>query len=260
IRSLDVHPAKFHNIYAIKNGREPSVGKYPHLLSLQEEVFLVNSLHVCSAVLIHPQWALSSAHCFRESESNMYHVMSGVHQLLDNLGEEWEQDIEVSNYTLHKDYIGGGANNHDIAIIRLAIPARIDNYTTPVVLPPLGTSEQYVGRNCSMVGWGDGDNGATGLIHEGYSAPMTSQQCDQQWTNLNIREWHLCTGGDNTTAYPCSGDGGSPLTCPDDSGNLVLAGLGSFTPYPCSFYPPAVFTRITYYRDWICDVTYRDVC
>ncbi|CAH1790513.1 unnamed protein product [Owenia fusiformis] len=143
-------------VYAIKNGREPSVGKYPHLLSLQEEVFLVNSLHVCSAVLIHPQWALSSAHCFRESESNMYHVMSGVHQLLDNLGEEWEQDIEVSNYTL--------------------------------------------------------------------------------------------------------GDGGSPLTCPDDSGNLVLAGLGSFTPYPCSFYPPAVFTRITYYRDWICDVTYRDVC
>ncbi len=43
------------------------------------------------------------------------------------------------------------------------------------------------------------------------------------------------------------GDGGSPLVCHDD----LLMGIGSFGTSNCDIYVPAVFTKVSHYKEWI---------
>ncbi len=67
----------------------------------------------------------------------------------------------------------------------------------------------------------------------------------------------ICAGELDGGKGVCSGDSGGPLLAKDENGEFrLLAGVVSFGTIPCAFKNhPAVFTRITSFRDWILNKT-----
>lgn len=55
---LEVHPNSMNG--RIIGGRDGVIKDHPYLLSL-----VFNGSHFCGAALIHPEWALTSAHCMQ---------------------------------------------------------------------------------------------------------------------------------------------------------------------------------------------------
>ena len=69
--------------------------------------------------------------------------------------------------------------------------------------------------------------------------------------DVEIREDMLCTfSGPQGTENICSGDSGSPLMILK-GGKFVHVGLTSFSLSDCTAPFPAVYSRTTYYLDWI---------
>ena len=66
----------------------------------------------------------------------------------------------------------------------------------------------------------------------------------------------LCVNrGPNGTESVCNGDSGGPLTVASGlTGRHILVGLTSYGLTDCLTPFPAVFTRVTYYLDWIAAV------
>ena len=64
-----------------------------------------------------------------------------------------------------------------------------------------------------------------------------------------INDFHICVGKEGKSGA-CNGDSGGPLVCKVD-GVYKLAGATSFGRSGCSVDYPTVYSRVSYYRDWI---------
>ena len=78
--------------------------------------------------------------------------------------------------------------------------------------------------------------------------------CRSEWIGVDtITEKHICFYDADTPlgdrADTCSADSGGPVMC--GCGHNVLAGVMSWGPWDCSGSEPAVYTRVSEYRDWI---------
>lgn len=68
---------------------------------------------------------------------------------------------------------------------------------------------------------------------------------------VKIHAGHLCGGKADGEGGTCVGDSGGPLQCRiTENGPWILAGITSFG-WNCSVNVPDVFTRISYYVNWI---------
>merc|ERR1712121_585098 len=66
-----------------------------------------------------------------------------------------------------------------------------------------------------------------------------------------IKGNHICVGKKHTSGS-CSGDSGGPLVCKEGD-SYTLAGVTSFGLVTCSTSYPSVYSRISYFRDWIAE-------
>ncbi|XP_010133215.1 PREDICTED: chymotrypsin-like protease CTRL-1, partial [Buceros rhinoceros silvestris] len=78
--------------------------------------------------------------------------------------------------------------------------------------------------------------------------PLVPQsQCTQYWGS-SITSAMLCAGG--AGASSCEGDSGGPLVFLN--GNVwTLIGIVSFGSTDCNVHIPAIYTRVSYFRNWI---------
>ena len=76
-------------------------------------------------------------------------------------------------------------------------------------------------------------------------------KCDHLMDNVN-EERNICAGGTQIEGRgTCKGDSGGPLQCLNANGKWYQVGITSWG-YPCAHANvPDVFTRVSYYRDWI---------
>ncbi|KAF3818816.1 hypothetical protein GH733_012233 [Mirounga leonina] len=176
--------------------------------------------------------------------------------------------LPVNRVIMHPDYyiIENGA---DIALLELEDPVNISPHVQPVTLP--SASETFpTGTPCWVTGWGDVNSGSE---HQGQQegwAPLPppfplkqvkvpiveNSICDMQYhSGLNtgdkiqiIREDMLCAG--NRKKDSCQGDSGGPLVC-KVSGTWLQAGVVSWGDGCAQPNRPGIYTRVTYYLDWI---------
>lgn len=142
----------------------------------------------------------------------------------------------------------------DIALIQLTEPVNFSVGVRPICLPEKTSPQSYARENGTTIGWGITESGSPSdyLRHVQLNI-IDNITCFETFKSLDvdIREDFICTfSGPLGTENICSGDSGSPLMV-NQAGKFIHVGLVSFSLADCTEPFPAVFTRSTYYLDWM---------
>merc|ERR1711976_191325 len=230
----------------IIGGEDADPGEWPFIGSLQNL-----GQHSCGVSLISDTWVVTAAHCVQGAAPIFMSVVLGTHDL-ESIGTS--NRYSVKQIIAHSGFSQFTLAN-DIAVIELASPARGANIETV----PMATNQDFLDSNCYIIGWG-GDELPGGthyptIFQEGNVGIFTNSECAQLHgsNGFRIYDGSICCGVLNEVGG-CYGDSGGPLVC-DVAGEWILAGATSWgNPY-CPPTAPSVYTRITYFRDWIRDHT-----
>jgi len=118
------------------------------------------------------------------------------------------------------------------------------------------------GSRCWVAGWGKNENGEFQFIQKKVDLPLFERtrcngvlkvKMNERQRGLGDRfslsSSELCAGGE-PGKDACTGDGGSPLVCQAQSGRWTVVGLVAWG-IGCASDVPGVYTRISYFKDWI---------
>ncbi|XP_043204274.1 phenoloxidase-activating factor 2-like [Amphibalanus amphitrite] len=236
---------------------EAQFGEYPWMAAVLKEdggklVFL------CGASLIGTNVLATAAHC-----------VYGQTNLVVRLGE-WDTqhttefyphlDADVVSVVVHEGYNHARQNLHnDIALLFLNGEVPLQEHIDTICLPEANSQPVY-GENCFATGWGKDsfEQGQFQLVLKQVALPLVNHgTCQNQLraTRLGSRfildRSFLCAGGNG--ADTCTGDGGSPLVCPDPTNpdRYILRGIVAWGIGCGTINVPGVYVDVTYFSTWI---------
>ncbi|XP_031432400.1 trypsinogen-like protein 3 isoform X2 [Clupea harengus] len=203
------------------------------------------SLSGQTGVLLNEWWVLTN-----------FDYNSGSHQLEARLGVDdlngqsnTEQRVRVARWINHDPYSGFRRRKrspmHDLALVRLAEPARFTPYVQPMALP---TQCPQTGELCVVTGWGSTGSGPVSKKQQCLVQQVLSDNVCRQ---LNPMYWSsnlFCTGSHHTAEGSCLRDRSSILVC---GGTLQGVNGFVFVSEGCSAGKPDAYSRICRYRSWI---------
>nr|XP_002708341.1 putative serine protease 47 [Oryctolagus cuniculus] len=235
-------------------GQDAAAARWPWQASL-----LYHSVHLCGAVLIDSRWLLSAAHCFLNKSKALgdYKILLGNTQLYQQT--QHTQKMSVSRILMHPDFEKLHSFGSDIAMLQLHLPVNFTSSIVPVCLPAPDVQLSSL-TSCWITGWGmlteekrlsppfNLQESEVGLLENRLCNLLYGQRTDSD--KYYIHEEMVCVGNSSTAKSICRGDSGGPLVCHLPN-TWVLVGLASWG-LDCR-HPvyPSVFTRVSYFVDWI---------
>lgn len=221
-------------------------GGWPWQASLMRD-----NIHRCGATLISNTWLVSAAHCFRDARNpQRWSVSFGTYirsPLLVRL---------VKTIIVHEKY-HYPAHEYDIALVQLANRVEFTRTVHRVCLPDPDERFPY-NIDAVVTGWGAlSNNGETpNVLQEATVKLIDSRTCNRREVyNGDITPGMLCAGYLEGGADACQGDSGGPLVTPDSRSMWYLVGIVSWGDDCGKPNKPGVYTRVTYFRDWITEKT-----
>ncbi|KAI4572025.1 hypothetical protein MJG53_014131 [Ovis ammon polii x Ovis aries] len=229
----------------IVNGEDAVPGSWPWQVSLQTS----SGFHFCGGSLISEDWVVTAAHC-RVRKGHL--VVAGVS---DQGSEEEAGQVlrvaEVLTVFEHPQWDLRAVRN-DVALLKLAAPARLSAAVAPVCLPSTDTSFP-AGSLCTVTGWGKTRYNAFDTpdkLQQATLPILSNADCEEFWGS-KITDVMICAGASGISS--CMGDSGGPLVCQKD-GAWTLAGIVSWGSSRCSPFLPGVYARVTKFIPWILEV------
>lgn len=245
-RSIE-NPDELELATRIVNGFNSTRGQFPHqvliFLNLPE-----GRQGVCGGSVISNDWILTAGHCVDGVESFEVHL--GALETR-NFTERGRQIRRTNTSVLHPYYWRRIVLN-DIALIRLDTPVEYSDTIQPIALPP--RRNLFHGITAIASGFGLQNTSAPSIapiLQWANLDTIDNAQCYKSFGFLVARSSVICAVG-TTGQSACNGDSGGPLITEDG----VQIGLTSFgSGEGCHRGFPSVFTRVSYYLDWIAEVT-----
>uniref|UniRef100_A0A182QMP3 Peptidase S1 domain-containing protein n=1 Tax=Anopheles farauti TaxID=69004 RepID=A0A182QMP3_9DIPT len=233
----------------IVGGSVATAGQIPYQAAILSD--LESGQALCGGVLLSSNYVLTAGVCV-EGTSGGVIVLGALN--LQNEAEAGQIRIAFAagDVRLHEEFLGV-IFRHNIAVIRLSTPVSFTDRIQPVRLPAATDSRTFAGALATVSGFGrtsDASTSFSDVLRYVRNTVMTNADChDTAWGGL-IDGQKVCLNYLNAQA-PCDGDVGGPLTVVD-AGSSLLVGLYSFgSVLGCETDWPAVFVRITFYRQWI---------
>ncbi|XP_007477559.2 chymotrypsinogen B-like [Monodelphis domestica] len=222
----------------IVNGEDAVPGSWPWQVSLQR-----GGSHFCGGSLISENWVVTAAHCGVKTTDK---VIAGEF----NLGSDDDdiQVLQIAEVFKNKKFNMITVSD-DIALLKLASPARLVETVSPVCLP--SASDNFPeGTTCVTTGWGKTKYNAFRVPDKLQQAALplvSTEKCKEFWGS-KIKDTMICAGASGVSS--CMGDSGGPLVCLKN-GAWTLTGIVSWGSGTCSTSTPAVYARVTELLPWI---------
>lgn len=235
--------------------------RYPYMVTLQYKFARYTHTHVCGASLIAPDIVLSAAHCY-ESSWGTPQVVIGDYDLSDNSYSTEVFDVEL--LAIHPDwsfdYKGNPWFLNDLILFKILNgeqstkqPIRLNS--NPNIPSPSHNKDKLV-----VMGWGATEYSAKSTrLKETTLEHQPDYMCFSSFPDQNIDPSILLCAQDLDGVVnedSCRGDSGGPIIIKGGSSSQDLqVGLVSSGPMPCAQDKPGYYTEISYFYDWIKQLT-----
>jgi secreted trypsin-like serine protease len=237
----------------IVGGQDAEQGKWVWQLSQQRLSGTVWS-HSCGASLMSATKALSASHCVDGAPTTSLRVIAGLYQRTD-IGVT----SNVISYKMHEDYnVGTVSYANDISIMTLETPIEeVAGSIGYLTLPP-DNVDQFYGDTCTITGWGRISNSdiLPDTLQQADIGIISTSECNTLMIGVaggNVWDGQICLFDTARQIGSCNGDSGGPCNCPYTDGYYVvgITSWGVSSSGNCRQDYPSVYTRTSYYLDWI---------
>jgi len=207
--------------------------------------------HACGAAVISDHWLVTAAHCVG-FPARLMSVVLGMHDR-ETLQKGSPTSFDVAMILKHPGWEQDSSQGfpNDIALIQISSAADLTGaYIKSVALPAVG--ESFEGNSeCYITGWGKMGmvSALPNVLQEANVDIYTQDYCIGMMGEAMVHPFHICVGKKGTSGA-CSGDSGGPLVCKVGD-SFKLGGVTSYGLVTCSTKYPSVYTRISFYRNWI---------
>ncbi|XP_011252863.2 chymotrypsin-2-like [Camponotus floridanus] len=214
-----------------------SESEFPYQVSLR-----YYDVHICSGVLINDRYVLSAAHCI----CNLIDEPSEeLNVLIGSVDYKKGEIHTVKSVKCHPDYVYGADSSWvaDLAVIMLAEKVHLSSHVKPISLATYNTT---FGERAIISGWGRTRllSWLSQYLQKLSVSIIDNKACQKYYKDITILSSQICTL-ERKNVGACKGDSGSPLVY-----NNKLIGIFSWTK-SCAIGFPDVFTRISYFTDFI---------
>lgn len=244
------------------NDNEAEYGEFPWMAAVikrSSNPAPEENFSLCGGSLISPSVVLTVAHCVSKYTANDIKVRAGEWDSKTTRERLPYQERNVANIISHKDFVAAGVFN-DFALLVLETPMDKAEHIGTVCLPDQG--QTIISKNCFVSGWGKNVFGSEGRYQDILKkielpiVPVEQCQAALRKTRLGssyiLHDSFLCAGGEEGKDA-CSGDGGSPLVCPDPNNptRYLLTGMVAWGIGCGSQNVPGVYADVAKFRSWI---------